>query len=158
MAEETDRTGDRHKVRRSAGVALAILMFLLLTVSPSRGTVCSGPSLAFANMPDELFLQVSPGDAVTIVGQFWTHDCFGPGGGGPCHGPGNERPMRNIDVELGRPVTTVAVLAEGLSAGGGDQSWSLTFRVPELGAGSYRIHAHDGGVEGAPKLFLRVSG
>jgi hypothetical protein len=156
--EETNQIR-RRTLRRSAGVALAILMLLLLTVSPSRGA-CVGPTLAFANMRDERSLYVSPGDRVTIVGRFWTRDCFdtdGPGSPGSCSGFGDERPMTDIDVELGRPVTPVAVLAEGLSAGGENESWFLTFRVPELQPGTYRITAHDGDTQGYPTLSLRVS-
>jgi hypothetical protein len=37
-------------------------------------------------------------------------------------GFGDERPMTDIDVELARPVTPVAVLAEGISAGGENES------------------------------------
>jgi hypothetical protein len=162
--EEGTNQTRRRTTRRSAGVALASLVFILLTVSPSRGA-CDGPTLAFANMSDEQFLHVSAGDRVTIVGQFWTRDCFdtgGPDGSRSCMGSGDERPtderpMTDIDVELARPVTPVAVLAEGLSAGGENLSWSLTFRVPELQPGTYRIYAHDGDAESYRKLFLRVS-
>jgi hypothetical protein len=152
--EETNQIR-RRTLRRSAGIALAILMFALLTVSPSRGA-CVGPTLAFANMPDDQFLPVSPGDRVTIIGRGWTLDCFDTDGPGSCMGR-DQRPMTDIDVELGRPVTPVAVLAEGLSAGGEDASWFLAFRVPELQPGTYRIHAHDGDTESYLKLFLRVS-
>ena len=115
-AEETNRAG-RRKLQRPAGVALAILLFLLLTVSPSRA-MCERLMLTFSNVPDQTTLEVQPRVAVSIVGEFWTNDCFDTGeGGGACYGPGNERPMKNIDVTLVREGTTDAVVvAEGISA------------------------------------------
>jgi hypothetical protein len=141
-------------LRRSAGVPLASLLFLLLTVSPSRGT-CERMFLTFANVPDQTILVVQPHVVVSIVGDFWTHDCFDSRGGGACErGPGDERPMTNIDVEL-RGTTDSVVIAEGISARGEDESWLLTFRVPELPQGTYRIYAHDG--DAGAELSLRVS-
>jgi len=158
-AEETIRTG-RRKLRRPAGVALAILLFLLLTVSPSRAT-CLTMMLTFSNVPDQTTLEVRPHVAVSIVGEFWTNDCFDTGGGGgACYGPGNERPMKNIDVTLVREGTTDSVVvAEGISAHGEDESWFLTFRVPDLQPGKYLIHAVEHGSTGGggQQLFLRVS-
>jgi hypothetical protein len=157
--EETNRTG-RRKPRRSAGVWLALLLFPLLTISPSRATTCQLFVLTFANVPDQRILEVQPRVAVSIVGEYWTNDCFGPGGGGACYGPGKERPMKNIDVSLVREGTTDSVVvAEGISAHGEDESWFLTFRVPDLQAGKYLIHAIEHGSTGGGghQLFLRVS-
>ncbi len=68
--------------------------------------------------------------------------------------------MKNIDVELVREGTTDAVVvAEGIDAQGENESWLLTFRVPDLQPGKYLIHAHErGNTEGGRQLFLRVSG
>ena len=158
-AEETIRTG-RRKLRRPAGVALAILLFLLLTVSPSRA-LCQLRLLTFSNVPDQTTLEVRPYVAVSIVGEFWTNECFDTlGGGGACSGPGNERPIENIDVSLVREGTTDSVVvAEGISADGEDQSWFLTFRVPDLQPGKYLINAveHGSTEGGSHQLFLRVS-
>jgi hypothetical protein len=158
-AEETNPAG-RRKLRRPAGVALAILVFLLLTVSPSRAT-CQRLMLTFSNVPDRTTLEVRPHVVVSIVGEFWTNDCFDTGGGGgACYGPGNERPMKNIDVTLVREGTTDSVVvAEGISAQGEDESWFLTFRVPDLQPGTYLIHAVEHGSTGGGghQLFLRVS-
>jgi hypothetical protein len=158
-AEETNRT-NRRKVRRSAGVWLAILLFPLLTVSSSRAT-CQLFVLTFSNVPDQTIPKVQPRVVVSIVGEYWTNDCFDTGdGGGACYGPGNERPMKNIDVELVRRGTTDAVVvAEGISARGEDEGWFLSFRVPDLPPGRYLIHAHErGNTEGGGQLFLQVSG
>ena len=159
-SEETNRTG-RRKLRRPAGVALAILLFLLLTVSSSRATSCTTMMLTFSNVPDQTTLEVRPHVAVSIVGEFWTNDCFDTGGGGgACYGPDNERPMKNIDVTLVREGTTDSVVvAEGISAHGEDESWFLTFRVPDLQPGKYLIHAVEHGSTGGggQQLFLRVS-
>ncbi|MGH2538934.1 MAG: hypothetical protein ACRDG8_06720 [Actinomycetota bacterium] len=131
-AEETNGT-KRRKLRRSAGVWLALLLFPLLTISPSRATTCQLFMLTFSNVPDQRILEVQPRVVVSIVGEYWTNDCVGPGGGGACYGPGNERPMKNIDVELVRRGTSDAVVvAEGISARGEDESWFLSFRVPDL--------------------------
>jgi hypothetical protein len=116
--------------------------------------------LTFANVPDQRTLHVRPNVAVSIVGEFWTNDCFDTGGGGACYGPGNERPMKNIDVTLVREGTTDSVVvAEGISAHGEDESWFLTFRVPDLPPGKYLIHAVEHGSTGGggQQLFLRVS-
>jgi hypothetical protein len=157
-AEETIRTG-RRKLRRPAGVALAILLFLMLTVSPARGS-CTNLMLTFANVPDQSTLEVRPHVAVSIVGEFWTNDCFDTGdGGGACYGPGNERPIEDIVVELIREDKTRKVLvAEGISAQGEDESWFLTFRVPDLPPGNYFINAKErGSTGGGARLSLRVS-
>lgn len=157
-AEETTRTR-RRKLRRSDSVGVAILLFLMLTVSPSYAT-CTTMRLTFSNVPDQTTLDVRPHVAVSIVGEFWTNDCFDTGGGGACYGPGNERPMKNIDVTLVRKGTTDAVVvAEGISAHGEDESWFLTFRVPDLQPGKYLIHAVEHGSTGGggQQLFLRVS-
>jgi hypothetical protein len=158
-AEEANRTG-RRKLRRSVGVTLAILLFLLLTVSPSRATTCQLMMLTFSNVPDQTTLEVQPRVVVSIVGEFWTNDCFGMEGGGACYGPGNEHPIKNIDVTLVREGTTDAVvIAEGISARGENESWFLSFRVPDLQPGKYLIHAVEHGSTGGggQQLFLRVS-
>jgi hypothetical protein len=157
-AEETNRTA-RHKLRRSAGVALAILLFLSLMVSPSRAT-CSNLMLTFANVPDQRALHVRPNGVVSIVGEYWTNDCFDTGNvGGACYGPGNERPIEDIVVELIHEDRTDKVLvAEGISARGEDESWFLTFRVPDLPPGNYFINAKErGSTGGGTRLSLRVS-
>jgi hypothetical protein len=114
--------------------------------------------LTFANVPDRRVLEVGPGTVISIVGEFWTNDCFDSGGGGgACYGPGNERPMKNIDVELVHKGTTDgAVVAEGVSAHGENESWSLTFQVPDLEPGKYLIHAQEHGSTGGggQELFL----
>jgi hypothetical protein len=117
--------------------------------------------LTFSNVPDQRTLEVRPHVAVSIVGEFWTNDCFDTGGGGgACYGSGNERPMKNIDVKLVREGTTdPVVVAEGISAQGEDQSWTFTFRVPDLQPGRYLIRAVEHGSTGGggQQLFLRVS-
>lgn len=157
-SEETNRTG-RRRIRRSAAVALATLLFLSLTVSPSRGS-CSNLMLSFANVPDQRSLHVRPNGVVSIVGEYWTNDCFDTGGGGgACYGPGNERPIEDILVELIREDKTRKVLvAEGISAQGEYESWFLTFRVPDLPPGNYFIQAKErGSTGGGARLSLRVS-
>jgi hypothetical protein len=58
--------------------------------------------------------------------------------------------MKNIDVELVRKGTTDGVVvAEGISAHGEDESWSLTFQVPDLEPGKYLINAQEHGRQGA---------
>ena len=117
--------------------------------------------LTFSNVPDQTTLSVQPRVVVSIVGEFWTNDCFDTGeGGGACYGPGNERPIKNIDVTLVREGTTDAVVvAEGISARGENESWFLSFRVPDLQPGKYLIHAVEHGSTGGggQQLFLRVS-
>jgi hypothetical protein len=116
--------------------------------------------LSFANVPDQRTLHVRPNGVVSIVGEYWTNDCFDTGGGGgACYGPGNERPIKNIDVELMRDGTTdTVVTAEGISAQGEDESWFLTFRVPDLPPGKYLLNAHErGSTGGGAQLILRVS-
>ena len=157
-SEETNRAAG-HKLRRSAGGALAILVFLSLTVSPARSS-CERLVLTFANVPGQRTVHVRPHAAVSIVGEYWTNDCFDTGGGGACSGPGNERPIKNIVVEVIREDKTDKVLvAEGISAEGEDESWSLTFRVPDLPPGNYFIQAKEKGSSGGGgmRLFLRVS-
>lgn len=157
-ARETNRTA-RHKLRRSAGVALATLLFLLLTVSPSRGT-CTNLMLTFANVPDQRTLHVRPNGVVSIVGEYWTNDCFDTGGGGgACYGPGNERPIEDIVVELIREDRTdKVVVAKGISAEGEDESWFLTFRVPDVPPGNYFINAKERGSSGGgTRLSLSIS-
>ena len=71
------------------------------------------------------------------------------GGGGVCYGPGNERPIEDIIVEVIREDRTDKVLvAEGISAQGQDQSWFLSFGVPNLPPGNYFISAKEGGSTG----------
>jgi hypothetical protein len=157
-AEEANRSG-RRKLRRSAGGALAILLFLLLTVSPARGS-CTNLMLTFANVPDQRTLHVRPNGVVSIVGEYWTNDCFDTGdGGGACYGPGNERPIKDIVVELIREdKTRKVVVAEGISAQGEDESWFLTFRVPDVQPGNYFINAKErGSTGGGARLILRIS-
>jgi hypothetical protein len=81
------------------------------------------------------------------------------GGGGACYGPGNERPIEDIIVEVIREDRTDKVLvAEGISAQGEDGSWFLSFRVPNLPPGNYFISAKErDSTEGGTQLGLRVS-
>lgn len=157
---EVTNRARRRKLRRSVCVALAILCSLLLTLSPSRAS-CRRLLLTFSNVPDRTVLEVQPRVMISIVGEGWTNDCFDTGGGGgACYGPGNERPMKNIDVTLVREGTTDAVVvAEGISAQGEDESWFLTFPVPDLQPGKYLIHAVEHGSTGGggQQLFLQIS-
>jgi hypothetical protein len=63
--------------------------------------------------------------------------------------------MRGIDVDLLRSGSAVVRVAEDVSAER-DLTLSLSFRVPELEPGRYRILVHDRGAEGYPKLVLKV--
>ena len=97
-AEETNRTG-RRKLRRSASVALAILLFPLLTVSPSRATCQT--------------LRCSPSPTCRIArswksnAESWSRSLASTGPTTAstreeealAMAPGNERPMKNIDVD-----------------------------------------------------------
>lgn len=58
-----------------------------------------------------------------------------------------------------RGTTEAVVVGEGISARGEDESWSLSFRVPDLQPGKYLIHAHERGSTdgGSLQLFLRVT-
>ncbi len=158
-AGETNRTA-RRKLRRSAGIALAILVFLSLTVSPARSS-CRALELTFANVPARRTVHVRPNAAVSIVGEYWTNDCFDDGSeGGACHGPGNERPIEDIVVKIIRMNADprAVVVAEGISAKGEDESWFLTFRVPDLPPGDYFINAQErGSTGGGSRLSLKVS-
>jgi hypothetical protein len=156
---EKHRTG-RRELRRSVGVTLGILMFMSLSVSPSRA-FCESYTLDFANVPAEDRVEAGPGSMISIVGELWRTDCasdsIDPSGGG-CSGP-VERPLKNISVELVGKAGRV-VVAQGISAQGEYETWVLNFRVPQLAEGIYRIHAYD---DDAPlaatndRLSLRIS-
>jgi hypothetical protein len=146
-------------LRRSATVALAVLIFLLLAVSPSRG-FCASYVLDFANVPAETTVEVGPGAVISIVGELWRTDCAAdPSGGAGCYGS-VERPLKNITVELVGAAESV-VIAEGISATGENETWLLNFRVPDLPEGTYRIHVHADGAAGGEAtndlLSLRIS-
>ena len=141
--------------RRFAGIVLATLLLLSLSVDPSMGS-CVPPSIAFSRMPERAVIKVAPGDSVSLVGEYWTSDCFDTGPIGPCaRGPGDERPMRGIDVDLLRGGDPVARVVEDMTAES-DLTLSAVFRVPALEPGRYRILVHDRGAEGYPELFLRI--
>ncbi len=139
--ENANRAG-RRTLRRSTGIALGILLFMSLGVSPSRG-FCQGYFLHFANVPDETSVEVGPGAMISIFGELWYTDCAGdptdPSGGG-CY-RSVERPLNDITVELVGKAESV-VVGEGISAQGAKETWSLNFRVPDLPEGTYRIHVH----------------
>jgi hypothetical protein len=128
---------------------LASLLFLSLTISPSRGT-CSNLMLTFANVPARRALHVRPNGVVSIVGEYWTNDCFDTGGGGgACYGPGNERPIEDIIVEVIREDRTDKVLvAEGISAQGEDESCSLPSGCPTFHQGTTSSTPRSGAAPG----------
>jgi hypothetical protein len=139
-------------------IAITALASLTLTIAPSSGS-CEGPSIAFEGKPDAEETVVSPGDTVSLVGQRWTLDCFDTGPTGACaRGPGDELPMRGLDVDLvpsGEGATVRVV--EGVNARP-DLTLAETFTVPELERGLYRIIVRDGSEESFPDLFLTVRG
>ena len=146
----------RGTVRRRAVLGGVTVLFLSLSIAPTTAS-CAGPSIAFDGAPNRSTMRVAPGDEVSLVGEFWTLDCFDTGSSGSCErGPGDERPMRGIDVDLLRGGEPVVRVLENVSAGS-DLRLDVTFRVPEIAGGSYRILAHDQDASGYPELWLRVS-
>jgi hypothetical protein len=103
-------------------------------------------------------ITVHPGDTVSLVGEFWTSDCFDTSPTGACErGPGDERPLRGIDVDLLQGGEAVVRVAEDVDAEPG-LTLSVSFRVPDLHPGAYMISAHDGGgqAQSYPELWLRI--
>lgn len=156
-ARETNRTA-LHKLRRSAGVALATLLFLLLTVSPSRGT-CPNLMLTFANVPDQRTLHVRPNGVVSIVGEYWTDDCFDTGAEAvPAMAPATSARSKTSSSSSYARTGRTRSLSPRISAEGEDESWFLTFRVPDVPPGNYFINAKErGSTGGGTRLSLSVS-
>jgi hypothetical protein len=104
--ERTARSGDNQRLagssrngamrttpakRRFVGLGLGIGLFLAFAVRPASGS-CAGPSVAFEGKAERNVITVHPGDTVSLVGEFWTSDCFDTGPTGACErGPGDER-------------------------------------------------------------------
>ena len=141
-------------MRRWATLVGATVVFLSLAITPSKSS-CAPPIIAFEEAQDRITEVVSPGDSVSLIGKHWTSDCFDTGPIGACErGPGDERPMHGIDVDLLRKGSTERV-AEDLSAES-DLTLSVVFQVPNLEPGRYRVLVHDRDAEGAPDLFLKI--
>ena len=146
--------------RRLGGVGLGIGLLLAFAVRPAGGS-CAGPSIAFEGKRDRDVITVHPGDTVSLVGEFWTSDCFDTGPTGACErGPGDERPMRGIDVDLVQGEESVVVRVVEDEAAEPDLTLSVSFPVPDINPGAYRISAHGGGVQAQsyPELWLRIKG
>jgi len=143
------------KIRRFAVLAGTTLMFLSLAVAPSRSS-CAPPTVAFKDGSRQAVREVSPGDSVTLIGEFWTSDCFDTGPIGACErGPGDERPMEGIDVDLMRNERVVSRVVKDVTASS-DLSLTVVFSVPELEPGRYLVLVHDRGAQGYPELWLKV--
>lgn len=140
-------------VRRVVAIGVGAAAFVAITIRPSAGS-CAAPTIAFEG-GDMGAVTVSPGDTVSLVGEFWTFDCFDTNTGACERGPGDERPMRGIDVDIRQHggLATYRV-AENLTADP-DLTLSIDFQVPDLEPGRYRLL-----VRGAedPPLFLIVKG
>jgi len=98
------------------------MLFLLLTVSPSRG-FCESYVVDFANVPAETSVEVGPGAMISIVGELWRTDCAADPtdvGGGGCYGS-VERPLKDITVELMGAAESV-VVGDGISAQGENET------------------------------------
>jgi hypothetical protein len=142
-------------LRRVLVIAAAALAFSSFAISPSF-SACVGPSIAFEGASNRTTMRVAPGDEVTLIGEFWTGDCFDTGPNGACErGPGDELPMTGIDVDLLRGENVVVRVVEDASADD-DLKLRVTFLVPEIAGGAYRIVVHDRGAEGDRELFLRI--
>ena len=142
-------------LRRVLVIAFTTLAFSSFAITPSTGS-CAGPTIAFDGAPDRTTMRVSPGDEVTLIGEFWTGDCFDTGPVGGCaRGPGDELPMTGIDVDLLRGENVVVRVVKDASADD-DLKLRVTFLVPEIAGGAYRIVVHDRGAEGYPELWLRI--
>ena len=142
--------------RRFAGVGLGIGLLLAFAIRPASGA-CAGPSVAFEGKGERNVITVHPGDTVSLVGEFWTLDCFDTGPTGACdRGPGDERPLRGIDVDLLQGQEAVVRVAEDVDANP-DLTLSVSFPVPDVNPGGYRILVHRGGVVQAyHELWLRI--
>jgi hypothetical protein len=143
--------------RRFVGVGLGIGLLLALAVSPASGE-CAGPSVAFGGKSEHNVITVHPGDTVSLVGEFWTSDCFDTGPTGACErGPGDERPLTGIAVDVLQGQKPVVRVVEDADAKP-DLTLSVSFEVPDVSPGGYRISVHSGGIEGSvyPELWLKV--
>jgi hypothetical protein len=136
-------------------LAIAGLAFSSLSIAPSSGS-CAPQTIAFEGTPGRDRKAVSPGDHVTLVGEGWTSDCFDTGPAGACaRGPGDERPMRGIDVDLFQNQIPLFRVIEDATANE-DFTLAVTFTVPDLDRGRYLVLVHDRGAQGYPELFLLV--
>jgi hypothetical protein len=143
--------------RRFVGLGLGIGLLLAFAIRPASGS-CAGPSVAFEGRECRNVIRVSPGDTVSLVGEFWTDDCFDTGPTGACdRGPGDERPLRGIDVDLLQGQEPVVRVAEDVDAEH-DLTLSVSFHVPDVSPGGYRILVHDEGIQAQvyPELWLRI--
>jgi hypothetical protein len=142
-------------VQRVLALAFGTLAFSSLSIASSNGA-CAPPTIAFEGMPDRDTMAVAPGDRVSLVGEYWTPDCFDTGPTGTCErGPGDEQPMRGVDVDLlQQELLEVRVIQDATA--NEDLTSALTFTVPELERGRYRVLVHDRGAQGYPELFLTV--
>ena len=144
------------RVRLALVFASSALAFASFTITPSRAS-CAPPTIAFKDLGDETRKQVSPGDTVILEGEGWTSDCFDTGPTGSCErGPGDELPMRGIDVDLLQNGLPVARVIEDVTAES-DLTLRVSFTVPDVGRGRYRVLVHDRGAQGYPDLFLLVA-
>jgi hypothetical protein len=103
---------------------------------------------------------VHAGDTVELVGDAWTDDCFDTGATGACErGPGDERPARGIDVDLVQADGVVVRVVEDVAAEP-DLTLSVSFQVPDVNPGGYRVIVHDRGLEAQayPELWIRIKG
>ena len=143
--------------RRYVGVGLGIGLLLAFAVRPASGS-CAGPSVTFEGKGEGNVTTVHPGDTVSHVGEFWTSDCFDTGPTGACErGPGDERPLTGIDVDLLQGQKPVVRVAEDVDAEP-DLTLSVSFQVPDVSPGGYRISVRGGGIEAPvyPELWLKV--
>ena len=131
-------------------------MFLSMAIGPSRSS-CAPPTIAFEGLGDETRKEVSPGETVVLVGEYWTPDCFDTGPIGACErGPGDEEPMHGIDVDLLQNEIPIERVVEDVTAEP-DLTLRVSFTVPDLAEGArFRVLVHDRGAEGYPELFLLV--
>src|SRR5262245_53657807 len=111
-----------------------MLAFSSISIAPSSGS-CAPPSIALEGKPGDDRLVVAPGDRVSLFGDGWTSDRFDTGPTGACErGPGDEQPMRGIDVDLLQNELQVARVIENVTAEP-DFTLRLSFTVPDLGKG-----------------------
>ena len=132
-------------------------LLLAFAVTPASGS-CAGPTVAFADQAERNVITVHPGDTVSLTGEFWTSDCFDTGPTGACErGPGDERPITGIAVDLLQGQKPVVRVAEDVDAKP-DLTLSVSFQVPDLSPGGYRISVRGGGIEAPvyPELWLKV--
>jgi hypothetical protein len=143
--------------RRFVGLGLGIGLLLAFAVRPASGS-CAGPSVAFEGKAERNVITVHPGDTVSLVGEFWTSDCFDAGPTGACErGPGDERPLSGIDVDLLQGQEAVVRVADDVDAEP-DLTLFVSFQVSDVSPGGYRILVHGGGIAAqvTPELWLRI--